>query len=156
MIDIEVSVCKYNKNGFCKYQDNCFQLHYIENCDNTCSDTKECKKRHPKPCKIYALERTCIFGSTFSYQHTSKAEAEDSKIIKNLEITVKGMSEQLKHLKDGLAELNGTTPNKSSKEIFENGKDKGFKCENCDYRCITKSKMIKHIDTKQCHFKGKE
>ena len=65
------------------------------------------------------------------------------------------MAGQLKHLKDELAEPKGSTPNKSSKEMCEHVNYNYLKCEHCDYICIKKPKMIKHINTKQCHLKCK-
>ena len=127
MVYIEEGVCQYNKYGFCKYQNQCSKIHYKENCDNTCRDVKECPKRHPRPCKIYALENICRFGGKCSYQHVSQPEseesAESSRKIKDLENSVKEMTKLIKHLEDELAEIKETVLNKPGDEYDSSGAD---------------------------------
>ena len=89
MVYIEEGVCQYNKYGFSKYRNQCYKIHYKENCDNTCRDDKECPKRHPRPCKIYALKNICRFGEKCSYEHVNQSEleksGESSRKIRDLE-----------------------------------------------------------------------
>ena len=144
MSDKEVNECKYNKFGFCKYREKCTRLHYTETCKNltACKDIKRCPKRHPKACKIYALEKFCRFGNSCSYQHggqpESNKESENTKKITALEKSVKEMAEKIKHLEDELAKNKKSTANPTNKIC----------CEECDYRCEKSSTLRKHINTK--------
>ena len=156
MVYIEEGVCQYNKYGFCKYQNQCSKIHYKENCDNTCRDVKECPKRHPRPCKIYALNNICRFGGKCSYQHVHQPEseesAESSRKIQDLENSVKEMTKLIKHLEDELAEIKEITINKLSDVYDSSGTDRENKnelvCEYCEYRCKKSVKMKKHVSAK--------
>ena len=159
MSDIEVFECKYNKFGFCKYCDQCTRLHYTEKCNNlaACSDIKRCPKRHPKACKQYSLERFCRFGNSCSYEHCgqqeSNKESENALKIKELEKSVKDMSEKIKHMESELAKSKMCAASHSN-----NSND--ISCEDCDYRCKKNSSLRKHINTKhgkvKCLECGKE
>ena len=71
----------------------------MQHCEECCEnveafkDTKICLKRHPKVCKVFALDKRCRFGEDCSYRHASlKASNETCGMadqIKNLESCIK-------------------------------------------------------------------
>ena len=62
------TVCKYNKFGFCKYQDRCRNLHVNEVCDNSACEWSNCMQRHPIKCKYYTEFMRCKF-SPCAFKH---------------------------------------------------------------------------------------
>ena len=91
-------------------------------------DVKECPKRHPRPCKIYALEKICRCGGKCSYQHVSQPKSEEcdksSRKITDLENSVKEMAKLIKHLEDVLATIKETTLNKPIDVYDSSGADR--------------------------------
>ena len=63
-------VCKYNQTGFCKFDENCQNRYFNENCENL-NDCREyeCTKRHPKMCKHFANHGKCRFKDVCAYKH---------------------------------------------------------------------------------------
>ena len=55
------NVCKWNKFGYCKHGDMCRKLHVNDICENSSCKIMCCLKRHPKPCKFYAIYKRCKF-----------------------------------------------------------------------------------------------
>ena len=55
------NVCKWNKYGYCKHGDMCKKLHVNDICENSSCKIMCCLKRHPKPCKFYAIYKRCKF-----------------------------------------------------------------------------------------------
>ena len=70
-VNMEEEVCFYQKFGFCKYKEMCSKGHLDQECKdiNACKIKKVCDKRHPKICKRYVLERSCVFGEKCEYLH---------------------------------------------------------------------------------------
>ena len=68
---MEGEVCQHSKFGFCKYQESCSKIHFTEICKSLsgCHKIKECKKRHPKPCKRFDSENGCRFQKKCEYNH---------------------------------------------------------------------------------------
>ena len=86
------SVCKYNKYGYCKFQEKCKRLHIKETCENnaSCTNIQNYLKRHPKVCKLYDLDKSCRFGSDCSYLHTKfKKESQNYERLEYLETVLK-------------------------------------------------------------------
>ena len=54
-------VCKYNKFGYCKYNNQCENIHIKGECKvgRTCQKIQSYKLRHPKMCERMALEGFC-------------------------------------------------------------------------------------------------
>ena len=65
-------VCKYYQTGYCKFGENCRNLHIDDICSSNpnCED-KSCSKRHPRKCKYYCIYGHCKFGSKCAYLHFS-------------------------------------------------------------------------------------
>ena len=70
------NVCKYNKFGFCKYQDRCRNLHVNEICENSACDWSNCMQRHPMKCKYYTEFMICKF-SPCAFKHVKNDEITD-------------------------------------------------------------------------------
>lgn len=113
-VEMESIVCNYQKYGFCKFKTNCKNEHLEEECQDhsTCVSIKICKRRHPRMCKRYALEKFCRFGSDCAYYHqvqstlVSKNDNSEieSKVIE-LKKIVKEMSEKILQLETKVQEI---------------------------------------------------
>ena len=81
---MEGEVCIYYKYGFCRYKEECMKKHLKQECKElkNCPDKKICDKRHPKLCKRYVLEGSCIFGKRCNYLHKEKEMSPDQKSLK--------------------------------------------------------------------------
>ena len=93
-----VSVCKYNKFGYCKFQEGCKRIHVTEICENweSCTKLRSCHKRQPKVCKLYELENSCRFGSACSYLHlSSNKQSETEQRLRYLENRLKDMTSKI-------------------------------------------------------------
>ena len=120
---MEKEVCLYQKYGFCRYKEKCFKRHLKEECkDLNCPTKKMCNKRHPKLCKRYALEKSCIFGEKCDYLHRESEMSQDQKKMKDrieeLEQVVKGKSTEEKEMKNAIIELEKVLKAMTRKVIF--------------------------------------
>ena len=64
-----VTVCQFNKYGFCKFGETCRHLHLSETCENKLCETSSCPKRHPKTCRYFSIYNRCKFGSFCFFNH---------------------------------------------------------------------------------------
>ena len=53
------NVCRFYKFGFCKYKDNCRNMHIHDKCDNRSCEMKNCSLRHPRKCSFYRDYKRC-------------------------------------------------------------------------------------------------
>ena len=53
--------CKFWNSGYCKFKKDCQFLHPEVICSEAICLEKSCKKRHPKPCKKFAIG-SCKFN----------------------------------------------------------------------------------------------
>ena len=95
--------CYYNNRGHCKYGENCHYHHYNKICQNSFCRDKECKNRHPKPCKY---GDTCKFLNqdkcSFKHDHTKSK----NKIEKeNLGQKLKAFEEVINKIKAEMIDL---------------------------------------------------
>ena len=64
-----MTVCQHYQNGFCKYRQQCVKKHVDELCPSTTScNSKDCEKRHPRLCRMFAKFRHCKFTDC-AYSH---------------------------------------------------------------------------------------
>jgi hypothetical protein len=83
---MEGDVCHYNKFGFCKYKEECRRRHFSEECEHlsTCKSINSCMKRHPRPCKKFALGQ-CKYKNHCAYKHLEpKENREQSEMIEKV------------------------------------------------------------------------
>ena len=101
---MEEEVCLHQKYGFCRYKEKCKKRHLAQECKdlNSCKTKKICYKRHPRVCKRYVGEGSCVFGEKCEYLHKeSKFSADQIKIkerIDQLEEVVKDKLTQEKKM----------------------------------------------------------
>ena len=82
-----ISKCNYNDKGFCKFRDECRKQHFntaceIQNCD------KQCRGRHPKPCKN--KERCRFFAKHIcAYKHDTLGH--DDAQLANLKTDIENL-----------------------------------------------------------------
>ena len=104
----EDTVCRHNQKGFCKFKQNCRNLHENRACpeEDNCSN-KKCQYRHPKVCRNYSGEETCPFGLSCAYKHPK--EMNMGSYIKNMiekhSAEVKTIQEEVNKLKVIILEM---------------------------------------------------
>ena len=93
-------VCKFNRTGFCKFQENCRNLHINEICvENECN-LKSCSKRHPRKCKYFSIFGQCKFGSRCAYLHIQSSSCLELKALKE---EIEKQKAKVRELEDKLA-----------------------------------------------------
>ena len=119
---MEEEVCVYQKNGYCRYKEKCIKKHLKQECKdlNNCTAKKICNKRHPKLCRRYVLEGSCIFGERCDYLHKEKemspGENQLKEKVKELEKVVKAKSLEEKMMINAIKDLEKVVKDKSSEE----------------------------------------
>ena len=97
-----MTVCHFYQNGFCKFKQQCVNKHISDICPtHPLFQNKECEKRHPKSCRMFALFTNCKFERC-AYAH-DKDNRNDSNIeelkpeVIELKQCVKKLSESCKN-----------------------------------------------------------
>ena len=62
-------VCKFIKDGHCRYGKFCNFRHQDRKCETKSCDYKNCDLRHPKDCKFVLRNKKCTFGEFCSFEH---------------------------------------------------------------------------------------
>ena len=88
------NLCRFNKYGFCRYEERCRKYHEKNLCENAHCVVKECLLRHPKICKYLRDYGYCKFGEWCYFSH--------KLLIKNYNID----NNDIKELNDKLNDLN--------------------------------------------------
>ena len=73
---IATAICAFNQNGYCKFKENCRQLHINDACTLINCSRNDCHLRHPRPCRYFRANGTCKFNDRCSYRH-DKSLADD-------------------------------------------------------------------------------
>ena len=119
---MEEEVCVYHKYGFCRYREKCLKKHLKQECKelNNCPAKNICHKRHPKLCRRYVFEGSCIFGEKCDYLHKEKEMSPGQNKLKErvdeLEIMLKDKSSEEKIMLNAIKELQKVAKAKSSEE----------------------------------------
>ena len=73
-------ICQHHKYGYCKFQTQCQKIHVQGQCEAlaACNGIKSCKKRHPKVCKIFDIEKYCMFGRECAYAHLKSGNVKNT------------------------------------------------------------------------------
>ena len=87
---------------------------------NNCTAKKICDRRHPKLCRRYFLEGSCIFGERCDYLHEEREMSPGQNKLKErveeLEKVVKDKSLEEKMMLNAIKELEKVVKDKSSEE----------------------------------------
>jgi len=93
--------CKFNKFGFCKFREECHNSHKKEICGVLHCNEQDCDKRHPRPCRFYALYQSCKFGDDCAYLHKdNQRKALESDTAAELENRIAATEERIKGLEN--------------------------------------------------------
>ena len=102
-----VTVCNFNKYGFCRYQERCRKFHEEKACEAVNCVVKTCLLRHPKYCKFLRDYGYCKFGEWCKFSHKAfgtngNVENEELKELKekfkNLEKEINSKDDLIKNL----------------------------------------------------------
>ena len=124
-------VCKHYQTGFCKFAEKCKWRHKKEICQVTQCSSKECRKRHPKLCKFFALNNFCKFGDLCCYKHIIAEPHNTPHLLMTLQTKVDAMEQMIETLQSEIVALKNT-----------------YKCEICDYRATSSTTLKSHISKK--------
>ena len=96
---MQITFCRRNKYGFCKYGDRCHFRHAKQICINSNCDVLSCENRHPRNCKWYQEYNRCKFTTYCKFKHVKI----DS--IENLMEKIKENSNELNELAKKLEKI---------------------------------------------------
>ena len=97
-------ICKHNQTGYCKFQETCSKVHENQICNTKGCDLSKCRKRHPKECKYFAVQKFCQFGRSCRFKHTESIE---SVKVQQLHEDFKKIKAEVDLLKNNLKALAG-------------------------------------------------
>ena len=101
--------CYHHNRGYCKFGKQCHFPHFDEVCQRSICIEKECKKRHPKPCRH---GQKCKFNKAniCAFRHESKQLAQIptdvGNEIKRLKEEIENLKKQIEEKKDELSQTN--------------------------------------------------
>ena len=96
----QVTICKFNQTGFCKFKQFCKKEHVNEMCESQSeSKTEMCTKRHPKICRNFIKDGECGHGNKCAYMRTEKIKQLDAQQKLN-EILAMALATQIKEIAD--------------------------------------------------------
>ena len=98
---LAADVCRFNKNGFCKFGEECRNRHVREICGVPQCGEQECERRHPRPCRFFAIYGSCRFGEDCAYLHKVK---KDDAVVE-LEHRVAAAEERIRALEDLIRQI---------------------------------------------------
>ena len=85
--------CQHNNRGYCKFGDKCKYQHFTETCKNRACKVKDCRFRHPKPCRN---KEDCKFfkRDRCAYNH-SKDGSQKRCGTREVDTKIKGYEEEI-------------------------------------------------------------
>ena len=88
--------CQHNNRGYCKFGDQCRYQHFTEACKNRVCKIKDCRYRHPKPCRN---KENCKFlkRNRCFYKHI-KEDCKERSHTREIDNQIKGYKEEIKKL----------------------------------------------------------
>ena len=94
----QVTICKFDQSGFCKFKHLCKKEHVNEICENHSECKNEvCTKRHPKICRHFNKNGSCRHSDQCAYVHTVKQSDAQQKLY---EILATALATQIKETAD--------------------------------------------------------
>ena len=94
-------ICAFNQNVYCKFKENCRQLHINELCTRDNCVRNECQYRHPRPCRYFQAAGSCKFQDHCSYLHEGSLSAD----IASLRQEISTVSANINHIARTLEDL---------------------------------------------------
>ena len=91
------NVCRFYKFGFCKYKDNCRNMHIHEKCDDRSCKIKNCSLRHPRKCSFYRDYKRCKYSEWCQYDHVDN---EVDSLTNQFEENKRKITELEKHIQN--------------------------------------------------------
>ena len=101
-------ICQHPMYGYCKFQTQCQKIHVQGQHEAfaACNGIKSCKKRHPKVCKRFEIEKYCKFGRECAYAHLKSSNVEEySKLEDTVISNIANMKAELIGLKHVIQKL---------------------------------------------------
>ena len=142
MSHVTENVCRFNKNGFCKYRDSCRYKHVNEVCEKQDCFGVNCTKRHPRTCRFHLSFGSCKFGENCKYHHgiqIARVLSEDNIDVSDLQSKIMELETAIKKYDD---ELN--TLDFQMKDIIKKLADnETTTCETTVKNILTDEKEIK-------------
>ena len=118
--------CQHNNKGYCIFGDQCRYQHFTETCKDRVCILKDCRFRHPKPCRnkenCKFLKRNICF-----YKHI-KEDCKERSHAREIDNQIEGYEEEIKKLK---LEVEGLKALLKSKETDLENLTKDLKKKNC-------------------------
>ena len=87
-MSVNTAICRYNKYGYCRFQDTCRYKHVEEVCDDSLCVADSCNKRHPRSCIYYQAYKRCKFGAQCKYKHAavvSQSPTEEVSLLSKID-----------------------------------------------------------------------
>ena len=152
--------CQHNNRGYCKFGDKCKYQHFTETCKNRACKVKDCRFRHPKPCRN---KEDCKFfkRDRCAYNH-SKDDSQKRCGTREVDTKIKGYEEEIAKLKLEIKKLKALLKTKEAdmETIVEENKnfenineplnetvkhDTKFPCEKCNFTFESKNNFEYHL-----------
>ena len=157
-------VCKFNQTGFCKFGENCTNMHVNKLCNTLNCNKHICNNRHPKQCKYFLVSGKCRFNNDCAFAHKKsgtniKVEELEMEVIQ-LKLEVESLKSNVLRgenelLRKSLEELKVIVV--SNSQIIESLQNKSkvcedqFKCEICGYKASSTTILKSHMTKKHKH-----
>ena len=97
--------CYHHDRGYCKFGEQCHYQHFREICQNRNCKLKECRKRHPKPCRN---GHQCKFyrSNICAFKHDNEDSTDMENEIKKLQEEIDALKKKIEQKKEELIEAN--------------------------------------------------
>ena len=164
---VAMVACKFNKFGFCRYQDKCQNLHFNKVCVVKDCEIENCEKRHPRIFRFYREYGRCKFGGYCKYSHDRSRDLSCEKEFRELKQKIQALENMIACLdfdknelvakitllenKLGTASMGSEQHSSNSSDIIVPQVDgmveevtDPFKCENCNAIFLTQSDVTTH------------
>ena len=138
---MQLTICRKNKYGYCKYGHKCHFRHNIQICNINKCDIPSCEKRHPRDCRWFQEYGRCKFTSYCKYKHANIDSIEE-------------IIHKIKENKDKLIEIDKILDGIEKKEINILEKLEVYEVQNekrmsdLDVKLTTILKSLKEKDAK--------
>ena len=116
---------KFWNSGYCKFKKDCQFLHPEVICSEAFCLEKSCNKRHPKPCKKFAIG-FCKFNDLCEFAHDKNLKTISEEYLD---------FDNFDHID---LEKNVIEQKRNPQKIVE------YSCDKCDFKVISKAKLIMH------------
>ena len=104
-----MTICVFNKFGFCKYGVTCRKKHEDLKCENSRCEIFDCNRRHPKECKYFREFKRCKYNEYCRYEHKISNEVNKDLVFKygKLEDKISSLKKVLENVEKNFKMVNG-------------------------------------------------